>query len=143
MRDNDERVISLKVYQDDICFIVLNLYPYNPAHLMVVPLKHITKYTELTKKEIIHTSRVLQGIQLMVNEIYKPSGYNIGINQGRQAGGSIEHLHFHFVPRFGSELGFIDIIGKSRALPEGLDDVKKKIENKIDDYLNEDFFKSF
>lgn len=143
VRDNDERVESLKIYEDDICFIVLNLYPYNPAHLMIVTQRHITKFLELTKPELTHITRTIQGIQLMLNNLYNPKGYNIGINQGRVAGGSIEHLHFHLVPRYGSELGFIDIVGKTRVLPEGLDAVKKKLGSNIQKYLNKEFFENF
>ena len=143
VRDNDTRVISLKIFQDEICFVVLNIYPYNPAHLMVVPIRHLTIFVELTKEEIIHSSRILQGLQLMINDLYQPKGYNIGINQGRQAGGSIDHLHFHIIPRFGSELGFIDIVGKTRVLPEGLDEVKKKLDRNIKKYLNKEFFENF
>ena len=143
VRDNDDRVEILKVYEDDTCFIILNLYPYNPAHLMIVTQRHLTKFLELTKEEIIHINRAIQGIQLLLNELYNPKGYNIGLNQGRDAGGSIEHLHFHLIPRYGSELGFIDIVGKTRVLPEGLDAVKKKLEKKIHDYLNKDFFENF
>ncbi|MFX0105086.1 MAG: HIT domain-containing protein [Candidatus Hodarchaeota archaeon] len=143
VRDNDEKVTSLKIYEDNLCFIVLNLYPYNPAHLMIVTKRHITKFLALTKQEILHINRVIQGIQLLLNDLYNPKGYNIGINQGRDAGGSIEHLHFHIVPRYGSELGFIDIIGKTRVLPEGLDAVKKKLVNNIQKYLNKEFFENF
>ncbi|MFX1329689.1 MAG: HIT family protein [Promethearchaeota archaeon] len=143
VRDDDERVRSLKIYEDNICFIVLNLYPYNPAHLMVVTKRHITKFIELTKEELIHISRAIQGIQFLLDDLYNPKGYNIGINQGRDAGGSIEHLHFHLIPRYGSELGFIDIIGETRVLPEGLDNIKQKLEKAIHKYLNEDFFKNF
>ncbi len=143
VRDNDERVESLKIYGDDMCFIVLNLYPYNPAHLMIVTRRHITKFLELTKEELIHITRTIQGIQLLLDELYNPKGYNIGINQGRDAGGSIEHLHFHVIPRYGSELGFIDIVGKTRVLPEGLDAVKKKIEENINKYLNKEFFENY
>jgi len=143
VRDNDERVVSLKVYEDDLCFIVLNLYPYNPAHLMIVTQRHITKFLDLTKKELLHITRAIQGIQLLLNDLYNPKGYNIGINQGRNAGGSIEHLHFHLIPRYGAELGFIDIVGKTRVLPEGLEAVKKKIEENINKYLNREFFESF
>ena len=75
--------------------------------------------------------------------MYNPKGYNIGINQGRSAGGSIEHLHFHLIPRYGSELGFIDIVGKTRVLPEGLDAVKKKLESVIHKYLTKEFFESY
>ncbi|MFX1237612.1 MAG: HIT domain-containing protein [Promethearchaeota archaeon] len=140
IRDNDERVVSLKVYQDEIAFVVLNLYPYNPAHIMVVPIRHVLKYIDLTRRELMHISRIIQGLQLMIDDLYEPKGYNIGMNQGRQAGGSIEHIHFHVVPRYGSELGFIDIVGKSRITVEGLEDVKKKIEDNIHNYLNDNFF---
>lgn len=135
--------MSLKVYEDDLCFIVLNLYPYNPAHLMIVTQRHITKFLDLTKEELLHITRAIQGIQLLLNDLYNPKGYNIGINQGKNAGGSIEHLHFHLIPRYGSELGFIDIVGKTRVLPEGLEAVKKKIEENINKYLNREFFENF
>jgi len=143
VRDNDERVKILKIYEDKICFIILNIYPYNPAHLMIVTQRHITKFIELTREELIHITRTIQGIQLLLDDLYNPKGYNIGINQGRDAGGSIEHLHFHIIPRYGSELGFIDIVGETRVLPESLDSVKLKLETSIHQYLNEEFFKIF
>ena len=143
VRDNDERVVSLKIYEDSLCFIVLNLYPFNPAHLVIVTQRHITKFFDLTKRELLRITRAIQGLQLLIDDLYNPKGYNIGINQGRDAGGSIEHLHFHLVPRFGSELGFIDIIGKTRVLPEGLEAIKNKLEKNIDKYLNKSFFEDF
>ena len=143
IRDNDERVEHLKVYQDDKILIVLNLYPYNPAHMMVIPTRHVTHFEELTKEEIIHCFRAIQGIQLMLNDLYAPFGYNMGMNQGRNAGASIEHIHFHILPRYDSELGYIDIIGHARVLPEGLTSVKKKIDESISKYLNKEFFKEF
>jgi ATP adenylyltransferase len=136
-------VVSLKIYEDKICFVVLNLYPYNPGHIMVIPSRHIPEYIDLTKGEILHINRAIQGLQLLLDNVYNPKGYNIGINQGHYAGASIDHLHFHIIPRFGSELGFIDIVGKTRVLPEGLESVKKKLENSIDKFLNDDFFKNF
>ena len=143
VRDNDERVVSLKIYQDTLIFISLNLYPYNPGHLMIVPNRHILSFSDLTKEELIHLSRTIQGVQLLLDELYNPKGYNIGINQGREAGASIEHLHIHLVPRFGSELGFIDIVGKSRVLPEGLESVKQKLLKNINKFLTEEFYTQF
>ena len=143
VRDNDERVVSLKIYQDTLIFISLNLYPYNPGHLMIVPNRHILSFSDLTKEELIHLSRTIQGVQLLLDELYAPKGYNIGINQGREAGASIEHLHIHLVPRFGSELGFIDIVGKTRVLPEGLESVKQKLLKNIDKYLTKEFYTQF
>ena len=142
VKENDERVVSIKLYQDDLIFICLNIYPYNPAHSLIVPNRHITRFIELNKTEILHLNRAIQGFQLLLDDIYNPRGYNIGMNEGI-AGASIPHLHFHVVPRYGSELGYIDIIGKSRVVVEGLNSVKKKIDAKIDQYLNKDFFKDF
>jgi ATP adenylyltransferase len=135
--------VTLKIYEDNLIYVCLNLYPYNPGHLLIVVNRHITDITILTKQELEHSLRVIQGLQMMLNDLYNPHGYNIGINQGRDAGASIEHLHFHLVPRFGSELGFIDIIGKTRVLPEGLDSVKKKLGNNIQKYLNKEFFENY
>ena len=69
VRDNDDRVVTLKVYEDNLCFIVLNLYPYNPAHLMIVTQRHITKFLDLTKEELLHINRAIQGILLYVFEL--------------------------------------------------------------------------
>ena len=143
LRDDDDRVVSLKVYQDEVIFIVLNIYPYNIGHLMVCLNRHVMNFTELTKEEISHVFRSIQGLQLLLNDLYKPHGYNIGLNQGKNAGASIDHIHWHVVPRFPSELGYIDIVGNTRIAVEGLDSVKKKIENKIDKYLNPEFFENF
>jgi len=110
---------------------------------MIITQRHITKFLELTKEELLRITRTIQGIQLLLDELYSPKGYNIGVNQGRDAGGSIEHLHFHIVPRYGSELGFIDIVGETRVLPEGLDSVKQKLESIINKFLTDEFYNNF
>jgi len=143
IRDGDDRVESLKIYHDNFIFITLNLYPYNPGHLMIVPNRHIIKYLDLSKQELIHISRTIQGLQMLLDNIYNPKGYNIGINQGKIAGGSIDHLHIHLVPRYGAELGYIDIVGKTRIVPEGLESVKVKLEKQINNFLNKEFFENF
>jgi len=143
VRDDDERVKSLKVYQDDVVFVCLNMYPYNPAHLMVVPNRHVARYVDLTKDELVHVFRMIQGLQLMLDDLYSPRGYNIGMNQGRAAGGSIEHLHVHVVPRYGDEIGYIDIVGNTRVVVEGLSSVQEKVKNNIEKYLNKEFFENF
>lgn len=143
VRDNDKRVKSLKVYQDEICFVSLNLYPYNPGHLMVVPNRHIKKLTAFTKAESVHIFRTIQGLEMLLDKLYNPHGYNIGINQGRNAGGSIEHIHFHIVPRYGAELGYIDIVGKTRVVVEGLESVMEKVNEHIDEFLNDEFYSDF
>ena len=80
VRDDDERVVSLKIYHDKLVFISLYLYPYNPGHLMVVPNRHLKHFKDLTKEETIHISRTIQGIQLLLDDLYNPLGYNIDIS---------------------------------------------------------------
>lgn len=110
---------------------------------MVCLNRHIKNLTDITKEETIHIFRAIQGLQLLLNELYSPQGYNIGLNQGKTAGASIDHIHWHVVPRFPSELGYIDIVGNARIVVEGLDSVKTKIEEKINFYLNKEFFDKY
>jgi len=126
-----------------LVFVTLNLYPYNPGHLLIVPNRHIIRISEITKEESIHIFRTIQGLQNLLNDLYSPHGYNIGVNEKKVAGGSIEHLHFHLVPRYGNELGYIDIVGKTRVVVEGLDSVMKKIKEHISKYLNSNYYSSF
>jgi ATP adenylyltransferase len=135
--------VTLKIYEDDVNFISLNLYPYNPGHMMIIPNRHVTSFLELTKEEIVHMNRTIQGVQLLLDDLYSPIGYNIGINQGLVAGASIKHLHIHIVPRYSGELGYIDIVGKTRVVVEGLDSVKEKLTQNIQKFLNKEFYNNF
>ncbi len=126
VKDSD-KVQVLKIYQNELMAISLNLYPFNPGHLMVFPIRHILDFRELTEKEVLHTSKLIAGCQDMLTEMYNPTGFNVGFNQGKAAGASIKHLHVHIVPRFNRELGYIDIIGKTRVVVEGVHSVFEKM----------------
>ena len=143
VRDNDKNVRNLKIYQDEIAFTCLNLYPYNPGHLLIVPHRHIRSFRELNKKEAIHITRLIQGVQILMEEVLNSTGFNIGINEGPNSGASIDHLHYHLVPRYSNELGFIDITAGTRVVIEGLDSIMKRLKEKISDYINNDFFKRY
>jgi ATP adenylyltransferase len=136
-------VVTLKIYDDDIIFISFNLYPYNPGHMMIIPNRHVTSFLELTKEEVVHINRTIQGVQLLLDDLYSPKGYNIGINQGLVAGASIKHLHIHIVPRYSGELGYIDIVGETRVVVEGLNSVKEKLTQNIHKFLNKEFYNNF
>lgn len=116
--DEDPEVRKLEVWRGDSCMAVLNLYPYNPGHLMVFPFRHLTELSDLQEKE---QKDLLSAINLATEALkraYSPGGFNIGFNIGQVSGASIKHLHAHIVPRFESELGFIDIIGNGRIMIE-------------------------
>ena len=126
IKDSD-KVEELKIYQDELMAISLNLYPFNPGHLMVFPIRHILDFRELSEKEVLHLSKLIGKCQDILDEMYTPKGFNIGFNQGKVAGASIKHLHVHVVPRYNKELGYIDIIGKTRVVVEDVHSVFEKM----------------
>jgi len=114
----DERVEKLEVYQSELFFVSLNLYPYTPGHLMVFPKRHVVDIRELTSYEVEQLHNLQNLCLNVLDKVYSPHGYNIGYNLGSAAGASIQHLHLHIVPRYQRELGFIDIIGGAKIIVE-------------------------
>lgn len=113
---------NLVLYRGETCLIVMNLYPYNTAHLMVVPYSHtadLVGLAEATSTELFTLTR--RCVQLLGNA-YAPHGFNIGMNLGSIAGAGIaEHLHMHIVPRWSGDTNFMPIIGGTKLIPEDLD----------------------
>ncbi len=125
--NKDARVEKLMVFQHGGYFVTLNLYPYNPGHLMVVPKKHYEDVRELSAGEAldIHHLQVLS--LLVLDRLYQPGGYNIGYNLGKASGASISHLHLQIVPRYVTEIGFFDILSDSRVIVEDPPVTKEKL----------------
>ena len=112
---------SLVVYEGSLCFVILNLYPYNNGHLMVVPYRHVASFSDLTPDEIAETGLILQRAEIALTEAYQPHGLNIGVNLGKSAGaGVLDHLHVHVVPRWAGDTNFMTVVGEMRVLPEEL-----------------------
>jgi len=102
-------------------FVVLNLYPYNAGHLMVVPYRHVPDYTDLTVEEVAELGAATQTAMRVVREVSGAHGFNIGMNQGSVAGAGIaDHLHQHAVPRWGGDTNFMPVVGLTRVLPQVL-----------------------
>ncbi len=118
IRDKDPNMRSLEVWRDDSVIAVLNLYPYNPGHLLVFPQKHVLELSELGQDEMPRLWRAINLAVDVIKKCYNPAGYNVGFNIGRVSGASIGHLHAHVVPRYAKEMGFIDIIGGAKILVE-------------------------
>jgi ATP adenylyltransferase len=121
-RGDDE---ALVVARGESVFAVLNLYPYNPGHLLVCPYRHVGDYTDLTVDETAELAHFTQTAMRVVREVSSAHGFNIGMNQGGVAGAGITaHLHQHVVPRWGGDANFMPVIGRTKVLPQLLGDTR-------------------
>jgi ATP adenylyltransferase len=111
-----------------VSFVILNLYPYNNGHLMVVPARHVANLASLTGDEQTELMRLTRHAEIALTEAYKPQGINVGINLGRPAGaGVLDHLHVHLVPRWNGDTNFMTVLGEVRVLPEDLATSAKRL----------------
>jgi ATP adenylyltransferase len=116
---------SLVVARGEQVFVVLNLYPYNPGHLLVCPYRHVADYTELTGAETAELAGFTQRAMRVVRHASSPHGFNLGMNQGAVAGAGIAaHLHQHVVPRWGGDGNFMPVIARTKVLPQLLGDTR-------------------
>jgi ATP adenylyltransferase len=112
---------SLIVFHGLTCFVILNLYPYNNGHLMVIPRRHIASLADSTAEELVELIALTRRAELAVREAYAPHGLNMGINLGKPAGaGVLDHLHMHVVPRWNGDTNFMTVVGETRVLAEEL-----------------------
>jgi ATP adenylyltransferase len=112
---------SLLLFEGRAAYVILNLYPYNNGHVMVVPYRHVANLAGLTPGELQEVALLTQRSEVALVEAYQPQGINAGINLGRPAGaGILEHLHVHLVPRWNGDTNFMTVVGDTRVLPEDL-----------------------
>ncbi|MFI1196637.1 HIT family protein [Micromonospora sp. NPDC020750] len=117
---------SLVVARGEHVFAVLNLYPYNPGHLLVCPYRHVADYTELALPETAELAAFTQTAMRVVRAVSNAHGFNLGMNQGGVAGAGIAaHLHQHVVPRWGGDANFMPVIGRTKVLPQLLTDTRE------------------
>ncbi|WP_062894821.1 HIT family protein [Mycobacterium avium] len=117
---------GLVVARGELVYAVLNLYPYNPGHLMVVPYRLVSELEDLTDAESAELMSFIQKAIRVIKNVSRPHGFNVGLNLGTSAGGSLaEHLHVHVVPRWGGDANFITIIGGSKVIPQLLRETRQ------------------
>ena len=120
---DDEAV--LVVHRGSTAYVVLNLYPYSPGHLMVCPYRHVADYTDLDEAETDEVARLTQSAMRTLRAVSQVQGFNIGMNQGAAGGAGVAaHLHQHVVPRWSGDQNFMPIIGRTKTLPELLTDTR-------------------
>jgi ATP adenylyltransferase len=112
---------ELELVRGRLCYVVLNLYPYNNGHLMVIPYRHVGSLAESTPDELAELMRFTRDAEVALTEAYGPQGINVGMNLGRAAGaGIVDHIHVHLVPRWAGDTNFMSVVGETRVLPEDL-----------------------
>jgi ATP adenylyltransferase len=112
---------ALVLAEGHTCYVILNLYPYNSGHLMVVPHRHVGTLAALEPAELSEVAEWVRRSEMALNEAYEPQGINVGMNLGRPAGaGVLDHLHVHLVPRWTGDTNFMSVVGNVRVLPEEL-----------------------
>lgn len=118
---NEPPASSLVVHRGDHGYVILNRYPYNNGHLMVLPYRHVPSLTDLTPAELHEVADLTRRAEAVLTEAYAPDGINVGINLGLSAGAGLrEHLHVHLVPRWTGDTNFITVVGETRVLSEEL-----------------------
>ncbi|ROP77779.1 MULTISPECIES: HIT domain-containing protein [unclassified Frigoribacterium] len=124
-RSDDDALI---VARGQHAFVLLNLYPYNPGHLLVCPYRHISTYDLATPDEVAEIGALTQTAMRVVREVSHAQGFNMGMNQGSVGGAGIaEHLHQHVVPRYGGDSNFFPIIAQTKAVTQLLGDVREAL----------------
>jgi len=114
-------VDPLVVYRGRATFVILNKFPYNNGHLMVVPHRHVGWLGGLERAELDEIMQLTQASERALRDVYRPHGFNMGLNLGKSAGaGVLDHLHMHVVPRWSGDTNFISVVGETRVLPEEL-----------------------
>lgn len=114
--EKNPRVITKVVYRDDQFMVILNMYPFNPGHVLVVPFRHVEKLSELNQEELNAFFWMGAKTVRLLEAAFNPVGINMGLNIGAAAGASITHLHLHVVPRYPRELGFMETTADTRTL---------------------------
>lgn len=119
---------DLVLWRGSTCFVIINLYPYNNGHIMVVPYRHAPTVTSLDAAELLEMAQLTQRAEQVLVEAYQPHGINIGINVGKSAGaGVVDHVHVHLVPRWTGDTNFMTVVGETRVLPEDLEATGRRL----------------
>jgi ATP adenylyltransferase len=123
---------NLVVWRGRHCFIVMNRYPYNSGHMMIVPYRHTSKFTKLTSEEHVEIMTATGTCLKALDKISGPHGFNFGVNLGRTAGAGIDtHMHFHLVPRWNGDTNFMPVLSDVKVVSEHMQDLWKKLHREL------------
>ena len=123
---------NLVIIRKSHCFVMMNLYPYNSGHLMIVPYQQTPELSDLSVEELSEIMETAAQMLEILKKVMKPQGFNFGANIGRAAGAGVDdHIHFHIVPRWNGDTNFMPILGDVKVVSEDMRATFKKIKNEI------------
>lgn len=119
---------TLCVYKTDHSMVVLNKFPYNSGHILVLPLRHCGDMLKLGDAEFTDLQHTIRKVMKALMDVYEPGGINLGLNHGAVAGAGIpEHLHYHLIPRWAGDVNFFPLIAETKVLVESLEQTYEKL----------------
>ncbi len=119
---------SLVVMRGARCFVIVNRFPYNAGHVMVVPYRHRNRLLDLADDEVLELMRLTDRTVRVLERVLRAEGVNIGVNLGRAAGAGIDdHLHIHVVPRWVGDTNFMPVVGETKVIPEHLQATRTRL----------------
>jgi len=118
------------VYRGQLCYIVLNTFPYTPGHVMIVPFAHLDELQKLPADAAQEMMELSQRMEHVLRQLYNPDGINLGMNIGKAAGAGVAgHIHMHVLPRWVADANFLSVVGETRILPETLETTWKRMKD--------------
>jgi ATP adenylyltransferase len=123
---------NLVLYRGETVFVILNAYPYTNGHLLIAPFRQTNDLPTMTDQELLEINQLVARSVKWISEVYKPDGFNIGVNLGKAAGAGIpEHIHWHVLPRWNGDTNFLTTVGDTRVMPESLEDSYDRLREAI------------
>jgi ATP adenylyltransferase len=130
---SDEDEANLVLWRGKTVFVLMNLYPYNNGHVLIVPFREVERYGDLDPNERLEIAETIAKVTKWIDGALQPEGYNIGMNEGTASGAGVpEHLHVHVVPRWSGDTNFMPTTGDVKVIPQSIEDSYRRIRAQID-----------
>jgi len=131
-RDAQDDRKALVFARRPLAFAVLNRFPYNNGHTLIVPSAHKGQMEDLTDEEMVETLRLARDVMALFRQVLRPDGFNLGLNFGRVAGAGLpEHLHLHLVPRWNGDTNFMPVLADTKVIPQSLQDLYDRLQSAL------------
>lgn len=121
----DKRLV---LHEGTLCYVIMNKYPYNSGHILIVPFRHISDIEDMSREETMEMIDLMDRSVRIMKEVMHPEGFNIGMNVGKAGGAGVEsHLHLHVVPRWPGDTNFVTVLGEVRVIPEDVEQTRDSL----------------